>query len=200
MPSSFHRPPNRYQLAIRKRKNRLHAKVSEATEGRLLLGAAYLHVDPPTAPPVMRRQSEAPRAPIVKVKREVAEGSSSIESAEFVLDHEFDVKPPQVELDPRQLGRGIAALASAPPPASESSSASGDAGAPGPSNWGIRSAPLNRIPEGYLGPADPPQRRGRPGSKTRLRVAFSLVTLPERKEKIEAEKRLAQMKPSKLQV
>ena len=128
------------------------------------------------------------------MKREVAEGSS-IESAEFVLDSEFNIKRPKVELDPRQLRRGIAALAIAP---SDSSSASGDTGAPGPSGWGVRLAPLSRIPEGDLGPADPPRRRGRPkGSKTRPRVAWSLETLPERTEKIEAERKIAKMKQSR---
>ena len=120
---------------------------------------------------------------------------SSIESAEFILDDEFEIKPPTVELDPRQLRRGIAALAIAPPPTSPSSSTSGkSSGTAGPSNWGVRSVPLN------LGPADLPRRRGRPkGSKTRPRVAFSLTTLPERKEKVKAEQRLAKMK-SKTQV
>ena len=53
-------------------------------------------------------------------------------------------------------------------------------------------AALCRIPEGNLGPADPPRKRGRPkGSKTRHRVAFNLKTLPERAEKVKAEVRLA---------
>ena len=124
------------------------------------------------------------------MKREVG---SSIESVEFILD-EFDVKPPKVELDPQQLRASIAALAIAPPPMSPSSSTSGDAGAPGPSNWGVRYVPLNRIPGGDLGPADPPRRRGRPkGLKTRPRVAFSLETLPERKESAMARQRIAVM-------
>ena len=109
-------------------------------------------------PPRLMRETEArrPRAPIFKVKREV---TSSIESAEFVQDEDYNVKPPvKVELDPHQLRAGIAALAIAHRPASPSSSTSGEAGAPGPSNWGVRSVPLNRIPEGDLGPADPPRR------------------------------------------
>ena len=144
-------------------------------------------------PPCLSREAEArhPRAPIVDVKREVG---SSIESVEFVLDDEFDVKPPKVEIDLRQLRRGIAALTIAHLPTSPSSSTSGDAGAPGPSNWGIRLAPLNRIPEGNLSPADPPRKRGRPkGSKTQPRLAFSLVTLPERKESAMARQRIAVM-------
>ena len=94
-------------------------------------------------PPRLTRETEArrPRAPIFEVKREV---TSSIESAEFVQDEDFDVKPPvKVELDPRQLRAGIAALAIDHRPASPSSSTSGETGAPGPSNWGVRSVPLN---------------------------------------------------------
>ena len=55
-------------------------------------------------------------------------------------------------------------------------------------------AALCRIPEGDLGPADPPRKRGMPkGSKTRPRVAFNLQTLLERAEKLKAEERLAGM-------
>ena len=48
-------------------------------------------------PPRLSREAEArsPRAPIVETKREVM---SSIESAEFVQDEDFDVK---IEVDPR---------------------------------------------------------------------------------------------------
>ena len=130
---------------------------------------AYCSAPPlPTStlrPPRLSRDVEVrrPRAPIVEVKREVG---SSIESAEFVIDEEFNVKPPKI--DPRQLQRSIAALAIAPPLASESSSASGDAGAPGPSNWGVRSPPLNRIPGGTSAQrtrldAEAAQRAPRPG-------------------------------------
>ena len=129
---------------------------------------------------------------------------SSIESVEFVAEEIVNVKPEvdlKIELDPRQLRAGIAALAIRPPPSSTSSSSSmGEpaAAAPGPSGhgepWGIRPQSHGRIPEGDLGPADPPRRRGRPkGSKTRPRVAFNLDTLPERQEKIRAEERLAGM-------
>ena len=108
-------------------------------------------------PPRLSREAEArrPRAPIIEVKREI---TSSIESAEFIQDEDFDVKPPvKVELDPRQLRAGIVALAIRPPPSFPSSSTSGAAAtaAPGPSQWGVRSAALSRIPEGDLGPADP---------------------------------------------
>ena len=148
--------------------------------------------------PRLTRETEArrPRAPIFEVKREV---TSSIESAEFVQDEDFDAKPPvKVELDPRQLRAGIAVLAIDHRPASPFSSTSGETGAPGPSNWGVCSGPLNRIPEGDLDPADPPRRQGRPkGSKIRPRVAFNLFTLPERAEKVKAEKRLAGMSSKK---
>ena len=79
-------------------------------------------------PPHLSRDVEAkrPRAPLKEVKREIT-GSSSVESVEFVLDKDFEVKPPKMELDPRQLRREIAALAIAPPPASPSSSTSGEA-------------------------------------------------------------------------
>ena len=115
------------------------------------------------------------------------------------MDEDFDVKPDiKVKLDPRQVRRGLAALTIQPPSPSSSTSGEAVAAAPGPSNWGVRSQALNRIPEGDLGPADPPRRRGRPkGSKTRPRVSFNLTTLPERKEKVEAEKRLAGMSSRK---
>ena len=110
-------------------------------------------------PPRLSRNVEArrPRAPLVNTKREVT--ASSIESTEFVLDDEFDVKPEiKVELDPRQLRRGLAALAIRQPPPSSSTSSEAAAAGPGPSQWGIRSAALSRIPEGDLGPADPAKR------------------------------------------
>ena len=151
-------------------------------------------------PPRLSRETEArrPRAPIVETQREI---TSSIESAEFIQDEDFDVKPQvKIEVDPRQLRAGIAALAIRPPPSSPSSSTSGKAAAaaPGPSQLGVRSSALCRIPEGDLGPTDPPRRRGRPkGSKTRPRVAFNLDTLPELAEKLKAEERLAGMTSSR---
>ena len=166
---------------------------------------AYCSAPPVTSslcPPRLSRETEIRRtcAPLVIVKREV---TSSIESAEFVLDEEFsiDEKPIKIKLDPRQLRAGIAALAIRPPPSTAPSS-SGDAAAaaPGPSNWGVRGTALAIIPGVELGRADPPRQRGRPkGSITRPRVAYSLDTLPERGAKIEAEGRLAVMK-SKSQV
>ena len=133
----------------------------------------------------------------METKRDI---TSSIESAEFVQDEDFDVKPQiKIKVDPGQLRAGIAALAIRPPP-SPSSSTSGEAAAaaPGSSQRGVRSAALCRIPEGDLGPADPPRRRGRPkGSKTQPRVAFNLDMLPVRAEKIKAEERLAGMTSSK---
>ena len=141
-------------------------------------------------PPRISRKAEARRirAPLIKVKREV---ESSIESAEFIVDEDFEVKHPvKVKLDPRQLRAGIAALAIRPLPSVASSTTSSEAAAAaiGLSQWGVRSAALCRVPEGNLGPADPPRRRGRPkGSKTRPRVAFNLDTLPGRTAKIEAE-------------
>ena len=139
-------------------------------------------------------EAKRPRAPIVKIKREV---TSSIESAEFVLDDDFEVKPAvKVELDPRQLRVGLAALPIRLPPSTASSLASDEAAAaPGPSDWGVRGAALSVIRGSELGPADPPRRRGRPkGSKMRPRVAYNFNTLPERPAKIEAEGRLAGMK------
>ena len=148
--------------------------------------------------PRLSREVEArcPRAPIVEMKREV---TSSIESAEFVQDKDFDVKPAlKIEVDPRQLRVGLAALAIRPTSPSSSGDAAVAASAPGPSQWGVRSAALCQIPEGDLGPADPPGKRGRPkGSKTRPQVAFNLHTLPERAEKLKAEERLAGMKSSR---
>ena len=94
--------------------------------------------------PRLSREAEArrPRAPIVETKRGV---TSSIESAEFVQDEDWDVTPAvKIEIDPRQLRAGIAALAIQPPPSSPSSSTSGEAAAtaPGPSQWGVRSSAL----------------------------------------------------------
>ena len=126
----------------------------------------------------------------------------SIKSVEFVAEEfdDFNVKPViKVELDPRQLRAGIVALAIRPPPSSGSSSTGEPAAAaPGLSYhgepWGIRPQSHGRIPEGDLGPVDPPRTRGRPkGSKSQPRVAFSLDTLPERQEKLRAEERLAVM-------
>ena len=115
-------------------------------------------------PPRLTRETEAsrPHAPIdtrFKCKAEI----SSIELVEFVADDDYNVKPVvKMELDPRQLRAGIAALAIRPPP----SSASSETGEP------AAAAP---------GQANPPRRRGRPkGSKTRPGVAFNLDTLPER--------------------
>ena len=147
-------------------------------------------------PPRILRDVEVrrPRAPLIEVKREL---TSSIESAEFIVDEEFELKPPiKIEIDPRQLRAGIPALAIRPPPSAASLSASSEAAAaaPGPSNWGVRGAALSRVPGGELGLADPPRQRGRPkGSKTRPRVAYNLDTLPERPAKIKAKERLAGM-------
>ena len=48
------------------------------------------------------------------------------------------------------------------------------------------------VPDGDLGPADPPRRRGRPkGFKSRPRVTLTAEVLPERQEKVKAEERLA---------
>ena len=131
---------------------------------------------------------------------------SSIESVEFVEEEEEeeDVKPDLkfgIPFDPRQrdnlLQASLAALAIRPS-SSSSSVNEGTSAAPGPSRFpepsGLRGQSLGHIPEGDLGPADPPRRRGRPkGSKTRPRVAFGLATLPERQEKLKAEERLAKM-------
>ena len=143
----------------------------------------------------------APLRPQAAIKAEV----SFIESIESVdLDDGPDIKlaipfnPRQVE-DPLQLQ--VAALKLAP----SSSSLAEDLKvpeAPGPSRfadpWGIRGAHLCHIPDGDLGPADPPRRRSQPkGSKSRPRVAFTTATLPERQEQVKAEERLANMASSK---
>ena len=143
------------------------------------------------------------RAPIgeFESKAEV----SSIESVEYFADEVDDVKPVvkrEIALDPRQfddpLQASLAALAIRAP-SSTSSAEEGAAAAPGPSGhhqepWGLRWQSNGRIPQGDLGPADPPRKRGRPkGSKSRPRVAFATDTLPERQEKIRAKERLARM-------
>ena len=113
-------------------------------------------------PPRLTRETEAsrPRTPI-DTRFECKAEISSIEPVEFVADDDYDVKlVVKIELDPRQLRAGIAALAIRPPPSS-ASSGTGEpaAAAPGPSSqsWGVRTAGLSRIPEGGLGPADPPR-------------------------------------------
>ena len=61
--------------------------------------------------PRLTREAEAccPRTPIVECKAEV---TSSIKSVKFQQDEDFDVKPAiRIEVDPRQLRAGIAALA-----------------------------------------------------------------------------------------
>ena len=155
-------------------------------------------------PPRLTQESEVvrPRASIYVPFGEVKAEVSSIESVEFVAD-EFDVKPDvKVPFYPRQLGdllqAGLGALAIRPPSSSSSSTGEGAATAPGPSRfqelWGIWHQSQGRIPEGDLGPADPPRRRGRPkGSKSRPWVAFSLDTLPDRQEKLRAKQQLAEM-------
>ena len=112
-------------------------------------------------PPRLTHEKEAsrPRAPIdIKCKAEI----SSIESVEFVADEDLEVKPVvKIEIDPRQLRVGFAALALRPPPSTASSSRGepAAAAAPGPSaqGWGIRTQSHARIPEGDLVPADPPR-------------------------------------------
>ena len=132
---------------------------------------------------------------------------SSIDSVEFFADDVDDVKPDvkyRSPFDPRQVGNplraSLAALAIKPSSSTSSTSSikEGAAAAPGPSRhqepWGIRWQSQGRIPEGDLGPADPPRKRGRPkGSKSRPRVAFAIDTLPECQEKLRAEERLAKM-------
>ena len=90
-------------------------------------------------PPRISREAEAccPRVPFFEVKREI---ESSIESAKFVVNEfEVDVKHPvKVEIHPRQLRAGIAALAIRQPPSTAStSSGEAAAAAPGPSQWGV---------------------------------------------------------------
>ena len=126
-----------------------------------------------------------------------------MELVEFVAD-ESDIKPEvKILVDPCQfdgpLQVGLPALAIQPPLSSSSLSVGkGPAAAAAPSRfqepWGIQNQSQGRIPEGELGPADPPRRRRRPkGSKSRPRVQFSLSTLPERQEKLWAEEQLAEM-------
>ena len=88
-------------------------------------------------PPRISREAEArrPRAPLFEVKREI---ESLIDSAEYIVEElVIDVKHPiKVEVDPRQLRAGIAALAIRPPPSTAStSSGEAAAAAPGPSRW-----------------------------------------------------------------
>ena len=111
--------------------------------------------------PRLTRETEAsrPRAPI-DTRFECKAEISSIEPVEFVADDDYDVKlVVKIELDPRQLRAGIAALAIRPPSSASSGTGEPAAAAPGPSSqsWGVRTAGLSRIPEGGLGPADPPR-------------------------------------------
>ena len=127
-------------------------------------------------PPRLTRNSEArrPRAPLQTPEFKVRAEISSIELIKDVSDCKpditFDCKP-DIPFDPRQqsdpLQASLAALA-----ISSSSSSIDEKSAPGPSRYaeplGIRGAHLCHLPDGDLGPADPPRRRGRPkGSKSR---------------------------------
>ena len=156
-------------------------------------------------PPRLTPETEAgrPRAPLRTPVADVKAEISLIESMEFFADKVDDVKDvkPRIEFDPRQIGDPlqvrIAALAIRAP-LSSSSAEGGAAAAPGPSGHqepqGLRWQSNGRIPQGHLGPADPPRKRGQPkGSKSRPRVAFSVDTLPERQEKLRAAERLAKM-------
>ena len=116
---------------------------------------------------------------------------SSIESVEFEEFEEFkpDVKLFGIPFKPRQRDDPlqVSLVALAIHPSSLSSSVDeGPPGAPGPSRfaepWGLRGQRLSHVPEGC------PK-----GSKSRPRVAFEIVTLPERQEKLKAEERLAKM-------
>ena len=158
-------------------------------------------------PPRLTRETEAgpPRAPLrAPTGEEVKAEISSIESVEFFTDNTDNVKPDvrlEIPVDPRQIGNplqaGLAALAIRLS-SSTSSVNEGAAAAPGPSRhqepWGLRWQSNGRIPQGDLGPVDPPRKRGRPkGSKLWPRVAFATDTLPERQEKLKAEERLSKM-------
>ena len=136
-------------------------------------------------PPRLTRESELrrPRVPLrtPEVKAEI----SSIESVDFEAN-EFDVKPdvkPDILLDPRQtegsLRIGLAALAIRPSSLSslvDEGPSTSQAPIRYPEAWGFRGQRLSHVPEGDLGPADPPRKRGRPkGSKLRPRVAFAIL-------------------------
>ena len=136
-------------------------------------------------PPRLTRDIECrrPRAPLCKPHFEVKAEISSIESYEDVPEEKPDVNP-AIPFDPRQRGpplqAGIAALAIRPSSSSSSINEEPSA-APGPPRyaeaWGLRGQRLSHVPEGDLGPADPPRRRGRPrGSKSRQRVPFEIAT------------------------
>ena len=123
---------------------------------------------------------------------------------EFFTDEIGEVKAdvkPEIPLDPRQIGDplqvGTTALAIRPSSSLTSSVDEGAAAASGPSHpepWGLRWQSNGHNPQGDLGPADSPRKRGRPkGSKLRPRVAFATDTLPERQEKLQAKERLAKM-------
>ena len=166
--------------------------------GKLSLRDAYCSapaIQTSLLPTRLSRGAEAvwPRAPPRPVKREVWE--SEAESAEFVVNvkDEQAVKieaPIKVERDPRQLCVRLATV-SIWQPTSAASSSSSDAG---PSGTAYRMQALRRIPSSHLGPADPPQGRGRPkGSKSRPRIplTFVLSVPPERAASMEARKSIA---------
>ena len=119
------------------------------------------------------RKSAAKRAPLVIIKREVAE--SSIESVEFVVDEDDEYKveaePVKIEADPCQLRAGVAAL-TIRPPASVASTSSGEAAASGPSRCAHRTEALCRIPA-HSGPA----QRPRPAQRLQVPTQNRLGTL-----------------------
>ena len=152
-------------------------------------------------PPCLTRNAEArrPRAPLQTpelkdVKAEISLIESIEDAPNCKPDIAFDCKPyimfdPQQQSDPLQVS--VAALA-----ISSSIDEKSTAAAQGPSRfaerWGIRGQHLCHVPDGNMGPADPPRHRGSPkGSKSRPCVTFAAEALPERQEKVKAEERLA---------
>ena len=101
-------------------------------ELRQLRRDAYCSAPPlPTSlrPPGLSRDIETKslRAPIIECKREV---TSSIKSAVYVIDEDFEIKPVIKTEEPQRLRAGLAALAIRQPPSTASSSTSGKAAGP----------------------------------------------------------------------
>ena len=80
-------------------------------------------------------------------------------------EEKVDIKP-LIKPDPRHLSARVAAISIRPPESAASTSSGEDR------HSSYRTQPPCRVPPCQLGPADPPQRPGRPkGSKSKPRIA-----------------------------
>ena len=186
------------------RQNRLISMLKSGKQLLQLDSAAYCSAPPIQGSLIPPREVEAqrPRGPL-RLQEAVKAEVSSIELIKSINVDSPYLKP-VIPFDPRQLDDPLQLQVAALKiePSSSSVKDLKPQQAPGPLRfvypWGVRGTTLCHTPDKVLGPADPPRRRGRPkGSKSRPRVEFTTVTLPERPKKLKAKKRLAVMASKK---